>query len=95
MHTFFAAASKYEKNVFDRKYFTERVEATFEGMSFPVSAHNHDLLTKIYGDYMSLPSAEEIEEKIHGVIVDTKRSYENYLDEQKKMKITRFARSIR
>ncbi len=95
VHTFFAAASKYEKNVFDRRYFTERVEVPFEGLSFPVSVHNHEMLTKIYGDYMTLPSAEEVEEKIHGVIVDTERSYEHYLDEQKRMKILRLSKSIR
>ncbi len=95
VHTFFAAASKYEKNVFDRKCFTERTEAQFEDMMFPVSVHNHEMLTKIYGDYMKMPSAEEVEEKIHGVIVDTERSYENYLDEQKRLKITQLSKSIR
>ncbi len=95
VHSFFGAASKYAKNVFERTFFTERTEADFEDLKVPVSAHNHALLSRIYGDYMTFPSIEEIEEKIHGVIVDTERSYEHYIEEQKKMKFDRFTRSIR
>jgi len=95
VHSFFAAASVFDKNIFERKYFTERIKTQFEGGQFPISAHNDVLLTRIYGDYMTLPSDEEIEEKIHGVIVDTKNSYEKYLEDQKKMKITQFSKSIR
>ncbi len=95
VHSFFAAASEYEKNVFPRQWFTEQKQMQFEDCTFPVSAHYHEMLTKIYGDYMSMPSEEERECKIHGVIVDLENSYECYIEEQKKMKITSYSKSIR
>lgn len=95
VHTFFGAASKYEKNVFPRRWFTERTDVTFEEKSFPVSACADEMLTLIYGDYMVIPPEEDRRCKVHGVIVDTQRSYEAYLQQQKEMNVTEFARSIR
>ena len=95
VHSFFGAASRYEKNVFPREWFQERREVRFEGGRFPVSAHVHEMLALIYGDYMTQPPEEERRCKVHGVIVDTQRSYEHYLQQQKDMKVTEFARSIR
>ena len=95
VHTFFGAASRYEKNVFPREWFQQRTVVDFEGRPFPISAHSHAMLERIYGDYMTLPPEEERRCKVHGVIVDTNRSYEEYLQQQKDMKVTEFARSIR
>ena len=95
VHTFFGAASRYEKNVFPRQWFTERKAVYFEGRAIPVSAFVHEMLTLIYGDYMTEPPQEQRQCKVHGVIVDTQNSYEQYLQQQKDMKVTQFARSIR
>ncbi len=95
VHSFFAAASKYGKNVFPRKWFLEQTELEFEGLKIPVSGHYHDMLTRIYGDYMVIPSEKERGCKVHGEIVDTEHSYEMYIELQKKMKITEYSRSIR
>lgn len=95
VHTFFGAASRYEKNVFPRSWFSERIEMPFEGGSFPVSAHWHEMLERMYGEYMVEPPEEDRRCKVHGVIVDPDRSYEHYLQQQKDMKVTEFARSIR
>lgn len=95
VHSFFAAASAFEKNIYRRDCFTETTQCSFEGESFPISQKCHEILTQIYGDYMTFPSEEEKESKIHGVIVDTEHSYERYLEEQRKMKVTKFAKSIR
>lgn len=95
VHTFFGAASRYEKNIFPRQWFTETRLWEFEGQMFPVSAHADAMLTKIYGDYMTPPSDGEKGCKVHGVIVDPDRSYEQYLQQQAEMKITEYARSIR
>lgn len=95
VHTFFSAASRYEKNVFPREWFQQRTMVNFEGMTVPVSAHSHTMLERIYGDYMTLPPEEDRRCKVHGVIVDTERSYEGYLQQQREMKVTEYARSIR
>lgn len=95
VHTFFAAASKYEKNIYPREWFTDTMELDFETGKFPVSARCDELLTKIYGDYMVLPPEEERGCKIHGQIVDLEHSYEMYIEAQRNMKITEYSRSIR
>ena len=95
VHTFFGAASKFEKNIFPRQWFTETRLWEFEGQHFPVSAHADAMLTKIYGDYMTPPPDGEKGCKVHGVIVDPDRSYEHYLQQQAQMKVTEYARSIR
>ena len=95
VHSFFGAASRFEKNVFPRQWFEEYTELDFEGEKFPVSKYYHEMLTKIYGDYTVIPSEEERECKVHGEIVDLEHSYEMYIEAQKQMKITTFSRSIR
>ena len=95
VHTFFGAASRYEKNVFPRYWFEQSVELPFEGLRVPVSAEYDAMLTAIYGDYMTPPPEEEKRCKVHGVIVDPDCSYEAYLQQQKQMQITEYARSIR
>lgn len=95
VHSFFSAASKYEKNVFPRSWLQETVSLEFEGQSFPVSAHYEELLHRLYGDYMTLPSEEERACKIHGVIVDLEHSYEMYRDLLSQQNFTEYSRSIR
>ncbi len=95
VHTFFAAAAKFGKNVFPRKWFTDQTELAFEGKKFFVSKSYDAMLKKIYGDYMVLPLENERHCKVHGVIVDLENSYEMYLETQKNMKITEYSRSIR
>lgn len=95
VHTFFAAASKYEKNIFPREWFKNRTEKLFEGEYYPISKNYKEMLTKIYGDYMILPSETERKCKVHAEILDLEHSYEKYIEIQKKMKITEYSRSIR
>lgn len=95
VHTFFAAASSYSKNVFPREWFEKYIGAVFEQGQYPISAFYHDLLTTIYGDYMTLPSMEERECKEHNFFVDTANSYTNYIGYQNGKPITVNYKSIR
>lgn len=95
VHTFFGAASRFEKNVFPRKWFETTVELQFGKEKYPVCADFDAMLSKIYGNYMELPPEEDRRCKVHAVIVDPDNSYEQYLEAQKHMKITEYARSIR
>ena len=95
VHTFFGAASRYEKNIFPRQWFEQTARVSFEGKPFPVSADADAMLKQIYEDYMTLPTEEERRCKVHGVIVDPDHSYEQYLQQQREMKVTEYARSIR
>lgn len=95
VHTFFAAASMYQKNIFPRDWLTETVAMPFEGRSYPVSAHYDALLRRLYGDYKVLPSEEERKCKNHNFLVDVNRSYTEYLGYQENQKIEVFYESIR
>ena len=95
VHTFFGAASSYEKNIYPRVWFKQSVQKNFEGYKAPVSKCFHELLTKLYGEYMIPHAPEQREVKVHAAIVDVHQSYEVYLEAQKNMEITTFTRSIR
>ena len=95
VHTFFAAASKYEKNVYSQELFEERVEASFEGERYPIPARYDEILQILYGDYMQLPPPEARAIKQHAILIDPDNSYENYLEYQKGLKFDVLTRSIR
>ena len=95
VHTFFGAASRYEKNIFPREWFTESVSLKFGEKEYPVSKHYDALLTKLYGDYMTPPGDDIRKIKTHVALVDVNNSYEIYLEEQKNFKFDTYTRSIR
>jgi lipopolysaccharide cholinephosphotransferase len=95
VHTFFAGGSRLKSNVFPRAWIEKTVDMPFEGRMFPVSAHYDELLTKLYGDYMTLPTPEERKCKEHFSIVDLEHSYEVYLEDQMEASFDVFSRSIR
>ena len=78
VQSFLACTSKYKKGVYKRSWFTERIEMDFEDMKVPVSAHYDELLTTMYGDYMTIPSEEERQIKVHAILIDTEKSYTEY-----------------
>lgn len=95
VHSFLAAGKKYKKNIFPRGWLEETAEMPFEDLLLPVSKHYDALLSRLYGDYRRLPSPEERKCKEHAAILDLERSYTEYLDEQSRMAIDDFTRSIR
>ena len=95
VHTFFGAASKYEKNVFPRKWMTETVMMKFGENEYPVSKYYDELLKKLYGDYMTPPTEDQKRIKVHAEFVDVENSYETYLEQQKSFKFDIYSRSIR
>lgn len=95
VHSFFAAASGFEKNVFPRKYFTETVKMPFEDGQYPVSRHYDALLKQLYGDYMILPPEDQRAMKQHAILIDLERSYEEYRHYRDGMRFDVYTRSIR
>ena len=78
VQTFLACTSQPKKGTYLRTWFTETVEMDFEDMKVPVSAHYDELLTTMYGDYMTLPKEEDKKIKIHAILIDTERNYTEY-----------------
>ncbi len=95
VHSFFAAASGYAKNVYPRAFFAESTQKRFRRGDFPVPALYDGLLTTLYGDYMTLPPPEKRVCKEHALLVDLERSYEEYAHYRDGMKFHTYTRSIR
>lgn len=95
VHTFFGAASKYERNVYPREYFTSETEVEFEGGTYPAPVAPEELLTHLYGDYMRIPPESERGCKVHAEFVDLENSYKKYRGIQNTMAFSEYTRSIR
>ncbi len=55
------------KDFFRAGIFEELIEAPFEDMMVPIPKNYDQFLTQFYGDYMQIPSQEEIDYKSHGI----------------------------
>ena len=95
VHSFFAAASKYSKNVYPREYISQTVDAPFEDGAYPISKHYDELLRIIYGDYMQLPPPEQRRIKQHAILIDVNNSYKKYVDYHRDVEFDELSRSIR
>lgn len=95
VHSFFAAASDYHKNVYPRHYFSDFRMSPFEDGSYLISDHSEKLLRQIYGDYMQLPPPEDRVCKEHAILVDLNHSYEYYRNYRDDMTFDVYTRSIR
>jgi licD2 protein len=55
------------KEVFPAGMYKELIEVPFEDMMVPIPKNYDEFLTQFYGDYMQIPSQEEIDYKSHGI----------------------------
>ena len=95
VHSFFAAASKYKKNIYPRQWFEQTQDIEFESHIFKIFSSYDQLLTTVYGDYMTPSSSEERKRKVHAAIIDLEKPYTEYLEAQRNMKFDEYCRSIR
>lgn len=94
VHSFFGGSSKYAKSVYPRSVLLTS-DARFENGHFSVSKSADELLSILYGDYMTLPDEAHRDIKKHYLKVDLHHSYEDYLDWQREQVIDTYTRSIR
>jgi len=94
-HTFFAAASRYEKSVLERNLLSHVVMMDFEQGRYPVSSGYDSILKTLYGDYMVLPPEEDRAVKQHAILIDVNNSYEKYENYRDNMTFDVYTRSIR
>ena len=95
VHSFYAAARGYSKNVYPRRLIAQCCEAPFEDGVYPISQGYDELLRILYGDYMVIPGPEKRIRKVHTVLIDLDRSYEEYEHYRDGMKFDVYTRSIR
>jgi lipopolysaccharide cholinephosphotransferase len=95
VHVFLGGGSRYSKSVFERRWFDKTVDMPFEQGQFQVSEQYDALLSQMYGDYMTIPPEADRVCKVHAILVDLERSYEEYEHYRDDMEFTEFSRSIR
>lgn len=95
VHSFFAAASEYGKNLYLREWILNVERMKFEEGEFLASSEYDKLLSTMYGSYMTLPSEEERSCKVHAVKVDLNNSYEKYIEWHKEQEFDVLTKSIR
>ena len=76
--SFYSEVRKVYLDKLDFENNSDRLD--FENTSFPVFKNYKDFLSNMYGDYMKIPSQEQIDYKIHAKFVDLENSYTDYLN---------------
>ena len=70
----------YEKEIMNKEIYGNPSIVKFEDTNFPIPEKNDLYLTKIYGNYMEIPSKEQIEKMQHPVYkIDLENSYKKYI----------------
>ena len=95
VHSFLAAASVYDKNIYPRKWISDVERLRFEDGEFLASSQYHELLSTMYGQYMIIPPEEERKCKVHAIKVDLNNSYEEYALWHKEQNFDILTHSIR
>lgn len=95
VHSFFAAASGYHKNVYPRALLAGGQRVQFADGQYPIPAEYDRLLTQLYGDWRTLPPEEDRICKQHAILVDLEHSYEYYEGYRDGMEFDVYTRSIR
>jgi lipopolysaccharide cholinephosphotransferase len=95
VHSFLGGSSRYDRSVYQRDWMTTTKPMRFEDGEFPVSACAHELLTRLYGDYRTLPSEDQRVSKQHVLKLDLDHSYEEYVEWQAQQTFDVPTRSIR
>lgn len=95
VHSFLGASSRFSKSVYPISFFQNTIQMTFNDNEFLGPAKYDDLLKILYGDYMKIPREEERQCKKHAILVDLKKSYDNYEHYREGMLFEHSTRSIR
>lgn len=95
VHAFFGSTRTDKKSVFEREWITSVENHQFNDSQFLISSYYDKLLTRMYGDYMTLPPEEERKCKVHAILVDTEKNYTEYEHYRDGMKFEVYTRSIR
>lgn len=75
------ARYRYMVNEYPKEAFEKAVYKPFEGLEMPIPQGYHTYLTMAFGEYMQLPPESAQVPKHDAVLVDTRRSYQQYRGE--------------
>ncbi len=71
--------AKYKKGTYKKEWFESTKRVPFENVELNVPVGVEAFLTERFGDYMKLPSMEQIKREQHAEIWDTEKNYTEYL----------------
>ena len=72
-----------EKEIAPKEWFGEGKNAEFEGLTVIIPQNSDAYLTKMYGDYMTLPPVEKRVGHHYCEIIDLEKSYKNFISQGK------------
>lgn len=79
-YCYFITKASFRQGIFARELLDKTVDVPFEDTLLKAPVGLKEYLSLRYGDYMKLPSEEEIESSVHARIYDVDRDYREYLD---------------
>ena len=95
VHCFLGGASKFGRSVFPASVLEEKIPLPFGDGEFSASKQYDEILSTLYGDYMTLPPVEERKCKEHALLVDLNKDYTHYRHYRDNMEFETVTRSIR
>lgn len=73
--------NSFEININDKSNYGNPIRINFDNYKFPIPEKADLYLTRTYGDYMKIPSKEQIEKMQHAVYkIDLENSYKKYIN---------------
>lgn len=95
VHCFLGGASKFSRSVFSASVLDCKIRLPFEQGEFSAPEQFDQILSTLYGDYMTLPPVEERKCKEHALLLDLNRDYTHYKNYRDNMEFETVTRSIR
>ena len=74
--------ARYKKGTYKREWFESTKKVPFETVKLAVPVGVDHFLSERFGDYMKIPSAEQIKREQHADVWDTCKNYTEYLETQ-------------
>lgn len=71
---------KYMGNIYNLEDFDKALWVSFEDTKMPIPVGYDHYLRQVFGDYMKLPPEENRKPHHEAVMIDTKKTYKEYLD---------------
>ena len=71
--------AKYKRGTYKREWFEKNKRVPFENVTLNVPFGVEEFLTERFGDYMKIPSPEQIRREQHADTWDTEKDYNEYL----------------
>lgn len=95
VHSFLGGSSRFDKSVYPSCCFAGAVQTAFADSNYPIPVGYDALLKILYGDYMRIPPEEERLCKRHSILVDLRKSWQEYEHYRDGMAFEIRTRSIR